>query len=85
MTLKKVGTPEKIKNIVTSEEDFEKLKDKIAQENDLARCGNCEKLICKFGDSGTIMNVKKNKLDVIADVKSAFIKCPKCGKVTQVK
>jgi len=60
------------------------MKDKIAKENNLSRC-KCGKLIAKLSAGGDLINIKKSSLDMIAEVKSASIKCPKCGQINQVK
>ena len=85
MSIKKVGTPEKIIQTASSKEDFEKMKDDIAKENNLVRCGHCGKLIAKVSSDGETMNIQKSRMDVIARVTEAKIKCPKCGEVSQVK
>ena len=84
MSIKKTGTPEKIIHTASSDADFDKLKDTIAKENNLARCKTCGKLIAKLTKDGSTINVQKSKLDVIAKASEVSIKCPKCGEVNEV-
>jgi len=85
MSLKKIGTPEKIIQTTSSQNEFETMKDKIAKENDLVRCHKCGKLIAKRNKHTGTINIQKSKLDVIAKVSEASIKCPKCGEVNKLK
>jgi len=83
MVIKKYGTPEVIKDKITSEIEFEKMKDRIAKENNLTRCKKCGKLVAK--SDSNIIHVKKGSFDMIASVKEASVKCPKCGEINIIE
>jgi len=85
MSIKKTGTPEKIIQTVTSELEFDRMKDTIAKDNNLSRCEGCGKLICKVSSDGESINIQKSKLEVIAKITEASIKCPKCGQINKIR
>ena len=47
MAINKTGSPNKIRTVATSEEEFETLKKKIVETNKLARWVKCGKLLAK--------------------------------------
>lgn len=77
MAINKRGTSHKIQEVVTGDSSFEKLKKKIAEDNNLKRC-KCGQLLAKFDTENKTINIQKKQLDVIADVQNAMIKCPNC-------
>lgn len=81
--IKKLGTPNKISEVVKTDKDFEKLKNKVAKDNNLRRC-DCGTLLAKFDSGNKIINIQKKKLDFIAEISSGQIKCPNCGSVTNL-
>lgn len=83
MSLTKYGSPQKIEETASTQLEFEQMKDKIAKENNLIRCHKCGKLVAKT--SGDHINVKKGKVDVVAQIQKAEIKCPQCGDINIVE
>lgn len=82
--LHKKGTPNKIKEVVTGDTNFDALKNKIAKDNNLKRCRSCGQLLAKFDAENKTINVQKKGLDLIAETSSAQIRCPSCGEVNKV-
>lgn len=82
--LHKKGTPAKLTDVTTSELEFEKLKNKIAQDNNLKRCTSCGQLLAKFDLDNKIINVQRKNLDIIAEVSRAQIKCPNCHQINTI-
>jgi phage FluMu protein Com len=83
MSLKKRGTPEKIKEVVKGDDEFDQLKKRIAKDNNLKRC-NCGQLLAKFDSDNKTTNIQRKGLDVIANVTSMQVKCPSCGTVNNI-
>lgn len=83
MALHKKGTPAKLTDITTSESEFDKLKDKIAKDNNLKRC-TCGQLLAKFDEDNSTMNIQRKNLDIIAKVTNTRIKCPSCSQINEV-
>ncbi len=77
MAIQKYGAPAKIKTVVSSEKDFEALRDEIINTNNLIRCSKCGKLLAK--QSNDMISVKRKDVDIIAKVADIRIKCPICG------
>ena len=65
--------------------NFKDLKDKINKENNLIRCSTCGKLVCKIDDDAKYINFRKNKVELIAKIKEASVKCPDCSTIIKVK
>lgn len=81
--IKKQGTPNKITEVVTGDQEFEQLKSKIAKDNNLKRC-SCGQLLAKFDEKGQTMNIQRRNLDIIAKVTKVTIKCPQCQNITSL-
>lgn len=76
MSINKVGTPAKIKTVVSNEKEFETLRDEIISNNNLIRCDRCGKLLAKsFND---MISVKRKDVDLVVKAADAKIKCPVC-------
>lgn len=84
MALKKIGTSQKISEVTASDAEFEKMKSKIALDNNLKRCGSCGQLLAKFDAENQTMNLQRKSLDVIAKVTDLQVKCPKCKHITSI-
>lgn len=84
MALYKKGTPTKLTDITTSDKEFEKLKSKIALDNNLKRCNVCGQLLAKFDAGNKTINIQRKNLDIIADVTKAQIKCPNCQSINSI-
>lgn len=82
MSFVKVGTPEKISEVIKDEKDFNELRNKIAKDNNLIRCTRCQHLLAKQGNDGEL-DIQHKKLEITlkkADIKGA-IKCPYCNQI----
>ena len=80
----KKGTPNKIGEIAKNDSEFEDLKQKIANENDLIRCSSCSHLLAKKSADGNI-DIQHKKLSAIASNPSNMeIKCPVCQSVNRI-
>lgn len=84
MTLNKKGTPEKIDQVVTGDQEFDQLKSKIAEANNLKRCKSCGQLIAKFDVDNKIINIQRKNLDMIAETSNTLIKCPNCSTINSL-
>jgi phage FluMu protein Com len=77
MAIQKFGVANKIKTVVSSEKEFEALRDEIVNTNNLIRCAKCGKLLAK--QSNDMISVKRKDIDIVAKVADIKIKCPVCG------
>jgi phage FluMu protein Com len=84
MSISKKGTPQKIKEVVTGDTDFDQLKKRIAKDNNLKRCKSCDQLLAKFDSENKTTNIQRKGLDIIADVTNMQVKCPSCGIVNNL-
>ena len=84
MSLNKTGTPQKIEKVAGSDENFEEMRKKIAEENNLIRCSNCNKLLSKKGQDNTLDVQHKHLQMVIEAAAKVKIKCPACNQVNDV-
>jgi phage FluMu protein Com len=82
MPINKTGSPNKIRTVVSSEKDFEHLKEQIVSSNKLARCNKCGKLLAKMDND--LVSVKRKDIDLIAKVQNLEIKCPVCNTTNQI-
>ena len=76
MALQKFGTSQKIKTVVSSEKEYEALREEIVSVNNLVRCTRCGKLLAKM--SNDMVNVKRKDIDIIVRASDVKIKCPVC-------
>lgn len=81
---KKIGTPSSIAKIATTDVEFNTLRSKIAEENNLIRCQSCDKLISKKGSDGTIEIQHKHLVAEISKAAKICIQCPVCGNVNNI-
>jgi hypothetical protein len=81
--IKKKGTPEKIKEVVKGDKEFDELKTRIAKTNNLKRCP-CGQLLAKFSEDNKTTNIQRKGLDIIADVTNMQVKCPACGQINNI-
>jgi len=77
MALFKTGVASKIKTVVSSETEFEALRNEIVSTNNLIRCTKCGKLLAKMNDD--MISVKRKDIDFIAKSSDVKIKCPVCS------
>lgn len=82
MALQKYGVASKIKTVVSSEKEFEALRDEIVSTNNLVRCNRCGKLLAKV--SNDMISVKRKDVDIIAKATDVKIKCPVCSTTNDV-
>lgn len=75
--INKIGVAAKIKTVVSSDKEFEALRDEIVQANQLVRCIKCGKLLAKVGDGR--VSVKRKDVDLLVKTTEAKIKCPVCS------
>jgi phage FluMu protein Com len=76
MAINKIGVASKIKTVVSSEKDYEALRDEIVSSNNLIRCNRCGKLLAKsFND---MISIKRKDVDIVARTADVKIKCPIC-------
>lgn len=81
MSFNKIGTPAKIEKVASTDSAFEDLRKKIAEENNLIRCTNCNKLLSKKG-SDSVLDVQHKHLQLIIESAARIkIKCPACEQV----
>ena len=83
MSLQKFGVAQKIKTVVSNEQEFEALRDEIVSSNNLVRCTKCGKLLAKT--SNGMISVKRKDVDFIAKVAEVKIKCPVCSTTNEVQ
>jgi len=84
MSINKTGTPQKIEKVANSDQNFEDMRKKIAEENNLVRCSNCNKLLSKKGQDNTLDVQHKHLQIVIEAAGKVKIKCPTCEQVNVV-
>ena len=85
MAFKKVGSPGIISKVTTTDPEFNTLRQKIAQENNLIRCSSCDKLISKKGSDGTSIDIQHKHLSMtIINAEKIKIQCPACGQVNNI-
>jgi phage FluMu protein Com len=77
MSLQKFGVAQKIKTVVSSESEFEALRNEIVNTNNLVRCTKCGKLLAKMNND--MISVKRKDIDFIAKASYVSIKCPVCS------
>ena len=77
MSLQKFGVSQKIKTVVSSESEFEALRNEIVSTNNLIRCTKCGKLLAKMNND--MISVKRKDIDFIAKAADVKIKCPVCS------
>lgn len=77
MSLQKFGVAQKIKTVVSSESEFEALRNEIVNTNNLIRCTKCGKLLAKMNND--MISVKRKDIDFIAKAADVKIKCPVCS------
>jgi phage FluMu protein Com len=77
MALFKTGVASKIKTVVSSETEFEALRNEIVSTNNLIRCTKCGKLLAKMNND--MISVKRKDIDFIAKAADVKIKCPVCS------
>lgn len=82
MSINKTGDAQKIKTVVSSEQEFEQLKEKIVAGNKLVRCQRCGKLLAKVDND--LVSVKRKDIDLVAQVNNLSIKCPVCATVNNI-
>lgn len=75
--IQKFGVANKIKTVVSSEKEFEALRDEIVSTNNLVRCTKCGKLLAKLAND--LISVKRKDVDLVMKVSEAKIKCPVCN------
>lgn len=85
MSFNKTGTPAKIEKVASTDTDFEDLRKKIAEENNLIRCSNCNKLLSKKGNDSTLDVQHKHLQLIIESAAKVKIKCPACEQVNIVE
>jgi phage FluMu protein Com len=83
MSLQKFGVAQKIKTVVSNEQEFEALRDEIVSNNNLVRCTKCGKLLAKTANG--MISVKRKDVDFIAKVAEVKIKCPVCATTNEVQ
>ena len=83
MAIDKKGVAVPIQDVTGSLAAFEKLKNQIAQDNNLKRCV-CGQLLAKLDKDSKMLNIKRKNLDLIAEVSEVKIKCPSCHQVTSL-
>ena len=79
----KKSTPSKINEVVKTEEDFENLRKRVAEQNNLVRCSECSHLLAKRSDDGMIDIQHKKVVALVKEAKFVEIQCPICGHITQ--
>ena len=65
MSFQKFGDTNKIKKVAQTDKTFEDLRKKIAEENNLIRCSNCNHLLSKKSSDGAI-DLQHKHLQLIA-------------------
>ena len=83
MSLQKFGVAQKIKTVVSNEQEFEALRDEIVSSNNLVRCTKCGKLLAKT--SNGMISVKRKDVDLVARASEVRIKCPVCSTTNEVQ
>ena len=83
MSFRKIGTPGSIRKITKSESEFDLLRLKIAEENNLIRCKSCNKLISKKGLDG-IIDIQHKHLELTVKATEMKIRCPACETVNDI-
>ena len=82
MSFYKEGTPNKITNVTNSDAQFNKLRERIASENNLIRCPSCDHLLAKKSADGAL-DIQHKKLNVVAASHNGMqMRCPVCQAVT---
>ena len=81
--LKKIGIPIKIDKVASTDSEFENLRKKIAEENNLVRCSNCNKLLSKKGPDDTFEIQHKHLVVSVKKPIEIVIKCPACDQVNR--
>ena len=82
MSLQKYGVAQKIKTVVSNEQEFEALRNEIVSTNNLVRCLKCGKLLAKMNND--MISVKRKDIDFIAKAAEVKIKCPVCATTNDV-
>jgi len=86
MAFIKHGSPEAIKDVVSGEEEFEKLRKKIAAENNLIRCSRCAHLLAKSDKDGNIdLQHRKLILTIKSSNLQGVVKCPYCNQLNVIR
>lgn len=83
MSFEKKGTPSRIEKVASTDVQFEDLRKKIAEENNLVRCENCSKLLSKKGEDGSV-DLQHKHLALVVKATEMKIKCPACDFVNKV-
>ncbi len=83
MSFQKIGAPGLINKITKSESEFDLIRLKIAEENNLIRCKSCNKLISKRGSDGTV-DIQHKHLELTAKIIEMNIKCPACQAINNI-
>jgi DNA-directed RNA polymerase subunit RPC12/RpoP len=84
MSIRKIGTPEKIVDVAKSAEEFETLRKRVANENNLIRCPQCQHLNAKQTADGVIDIQHKRAIFLIEKPEKMTIKCPACGFLSEI-
>jgi 4-hydroxy-3-methylbut-2-en-1-yl diphosphate synthase IspG/GcpE len=77
----KVGSPTKI--VEVTDESLKQIRKKIAAKNNLIRCPQCGRLLCKIENSK--LDIQHKKLVCVVETKDAVFQCPVCGVISGVK
>lgn len=85
MSFNKVGTPNKIQKVAASDIEFEDMRKKIADENNLIRCTNCNKLLSKRGSDKSLDVQHKHLQLLIESAAKVKIKCPACEMINVIE
>ena len=83
MSFFKKGTPVKIDEVAKTEEDFESLRKRVADQNNLIRCSECSHLLAKKSDDGVVDIQHKKVVALVKEAKQVEIQCPICRSITR--
>jgi hypothetical protein len=84
MSIKKIGTPNKILEIVKNKEEFDKLWQNICKSGDLIRCKICNHLVSKKDMESGYITLKHKNLSAIIKSDSVQFTCPFCSNIIKI-
>lgn len=82
MAIFKKGTPNIITDVASTDSDFDKLRERVAKENNLVRCVSCSHLLAKKSADGVLDVQHKKAVFLIEKAEKVDIKCPICQSIT---
>lgn len=83
MAIYKQGMPSKITDVTKNDADFEKLRERVAKENNLVRCGNCAHLLAKKSENVTDIQHKRAIFTVEGATNITAV-CPVCQHTSSI-